>query len=186
MTFLLLFIHFKIQYDRTNSVGVIESINLDDNEDKQKSNKDFKQKIEEIKFIFENLNENLRISISYCWSDREASHALADEFIENQFQVWIDRDKTSLGDLFFVMGNCDLVLLLISKSYLNCSDCQREARYAFEQKMNIVVVNLDRSFVPDKWKAQVIGGKKYQMLTDSKKYTRAHFGNIIDKIVSFT
>jgi hypothetical protein len=173
------------KFSSTNSVEVIESINLGDYEDKPNSNKDFKQKAKEIKFIFENLNENLRILISYCWSDREASHALADEFIENQFQVWIDRDKTSSGDLFFAMENCDVVLLLISKSYLNCSDCQREARYAFEYRnMNIVVVSLNKSFVPDKWKAQVIGGKNYQMLTDSKKFSSAHFGHIIDKIVS--
>lgn len=107
---------------------------------------------------------------------------MADAFIENQFQVWIDRDKTSSGDLYFAMDNFDVVLLIISKSYLNCSDCQREARYAFEQNMNIVVVNVNQSFVPDKWKAQVIGGKNYLMLSDSKKFTSANYEDIIDKI----
>jgi hypothetical protein len=163
-----------------NSVGVIESINLADNEGKQNSNQDFKQKSKEKKFNF----ENLRILISYCWSDREASHALADKFIKEKFKVWIDRDKTTTDDLFFAMDNSDLVVLLISKSYLNCSDCQREARYAFDQNMNIVIVNLNQSYVPEKWIAQVIGGKNYLKLIDSKKFSSAHFENIKENIVS--
>ena len=110
---------------------------------------------------------------------------MADKFIEKKFQVWIDRDRTSSEDLFFAMENCEIVLLFISKSYLNCSDCQREARYAFDQNMDIVMVNLNESYVPDKWVAQVIGGKKFSILVDSKKFSSANFENIEDNIVSF-
>ncbi len=140
-----------------------------------------KQKSKEKKINY----ENFRILLSYCWSDREASHALADKFIKEKFKIWIDRDRTSSEDLFIAMDNSDLAVLLISKSYFNCSDCQKEAKYAFDRNMNILIVNLNQGFVPDKWIAQVIGGKKYSLLIDSSNYfSSAHFERIKEKIVS--
>lgn len=143
------------QCSAKNSVGVVESINLVENEDKKQNYLNSKrvnssttknqstshaeniskQNLKDYNF------ENVHIFISYCWSDKEVSHALADKFVKEKFQLSIDREKTSPEDLFFAMDHSDFVLLFISKSYLNCSECQREARYAFGQNLEIVIVN---------------------------------------------
>ena len=127
----------------------------------------------------------IRIIISYCWSDKEVCHALADKFVKEKFQLSIDREKTSTEDLFFTMDHSDFVLLFISNSYLNCSECQREARYAFDQNLEILIVNLNSNYVLDKWIAQIIGGRNSALLLDSKNFCSNSYENIKENIVSF-
>jgi hypothetical protein len=174
------------QCSSKNSVGVVESINLVENEDKNQNLNSKRVNSSAIKNQLKDYNfENVRIFISYCWSDKEVSHALADKFVKEKFQLSIDREKTSPEDLFFAMDHSDFVLLFISKSYINCSECQREARYAFDQNLEIVIVNLNSSYVLDKWIAQIIGGRKSAFLLDSKNFCSYSFEDIKENIVSF-
>ena len=157
-----------------NSVGVTETINLVENVKPQKS------------ATKKNSNENVKLLISYCWSDKEAGHTLADAFTREKFRVWCDRDKMACEDeVHIAMESSDIVLICISESYLQCSECQREARYAFEQNLEIVVVNLNKGYVPNKWISQIIAGKRKALLVDVKNLCSNSFEIIKNNIVSF-
>ena len=87
------------QCSNKNSVGVIESINLLENDKNgsnlKKENSNTNELVNRTKSNLDLKSINfgdIRIVISYCWSDREASHALADKFIKEKFQVTLDRD----------------------------------------------------------------------------------------------
>ena len=62
-------------------------------------------------------NSRKRLMISYCWADCDISHALADTFVKEKFNIWIDREKMC-KDVFFAMDMSDIIFIykqIISK-----------------------------------------------------------------------
>ena len=130
--------------------------------------------------------ESYNIMISYCWTNKEVCHALADRLISDKIKVWIDRDKMS-GDIYASMAdavdNSDCILLCISESYFNSVNCQREARYAADRHRLIIPIKVTPKYEPVKWLGLIIAGKLYFNLSVSYDSFESNYAKIKEEAV---
>ena len=127
-------------------------------------------------------NYSYNVMISYCWANKDVCHLLADRLIENNFRVWIDRDKIN-GDIYSSMAdaidNSDCIILCISEPYFESVNCQREARYAADRNRPIIPIIVSEKYKPEKWLALIIAGKLYYKLDHNAQFS---FDRTYDKI----
>ncbi|RMZ98107.1 sterile alpha motif domain-containing [Brachionus plicatilis] len=113
---------------------------------------------------------NCSIYLSYCWFDEQQSHQIAKKLTEHGLKLTMDKDKMSL-DSTNAIYKSDVIVLCISKSYMSCDACLKEAHLSFQQEVPIIPILLVPGYKPDNWLAQIIAGKKYKLITaDLKKY----------------
>lgn len=129
------------------------------------------------------LSKKCLIYFSYCWFDEEQSHQIAYKLIDLGLDVIINKDKLSLDPSSAIYGS-DMILICISKSYLSCHECLREAYLSFKQNVPIVPILLTTGFKPNVWLSQIIAGKRYTLITDSLDYNKSR-DLIFKKIQNF-
>lgn len=136
------------------------SDNLNNNQSSSSNNK--------IEFYQNNINTKCFIYLSYCWFDEEQSHQIVEKLSQLGLNVTMDQEKIStdtLNDIY----NSDMIVICISKSYLSCNACLREAYLSFNQNVPIIPILLTTNYKPDAWLAQIIAGKKYKLITENSK-----------------
>jgi hypothetical protein len=92
--------------------------------------------------------------LSYCHSNKEIVHKVADELIKINCKIWIDRDLTEGHMLFADIQNgieiSHLVICFISKTYCDSQNCMNEITLAYNQKKKILPIMLDDYFKVEK------------------------------------
>lgn len=111
------------------------------------------------------------IYLSYCWYDQNVVEQVADYVKEMGFNVLFDNDDEKLKlNVFNAIYKSDLILICLSKSYLKCFACQKEAKYSFEKKIPIFTISVEEGFAPDKWLSKIIAGRQYTKLVKPIEY----------------
>jgi len=91
-----------------------------------------------------------QLFFSYCHSNKEIVHRVADELIKLNYRIWIDRDLIE-GHMLFAdiqngIENSHLVICFISEYYCNSQNCMNEITLAYNQKKKILPIMLDDYF----------------------------------------
>ena len=113
------------------------------------------------------------IMLSYNWTHKEVVRAVHALLVAMGYDVWIDVSGSSVvgpmaGDSDDIMAqaveNSEVVVIFVSRQYMNSAACKKEAQYASQVKKRCVFVMLDSSFTtvssPEKvsgWLALMIG-----------------------------
>ncbi|CAF1142825.1 unnamed protein product [Rotaria sordida] len=114
--------------------------------------------------------ENVDVMISYSHKDRIFCKQLYDEFINAGYRVWIDFDQVH-GNVMDAMAQAieqsSTVLICMSEKYRRSNYCRAEANYAFQRRIKIVPVLLQKYYKPDGWLLFLVGQLIY---VDFTKY----------------
>lgn len=126
------------------------------------------------------------IFLSYSWNEKKLIDRLQ-EFLEEYFgkRITIFRDtqlsyKDNLTDFMKKSSECDVVISLVSKSYLNSQNCMFEVTEFMKERdyesrlAPIVLKDQDEKYFEDDkncidWKPEVYGTSRFDYIVDWKK-----------------
>jgi hypothetical protein len=101
-----------------------------------------------------------QLFVSYCHSNKEIVHRVADELTKLNYKIWIDRDLTKGNMLFADIKNgietSHIVICFISKNYCESRDCMDEITYANNKDKKIIPIILDDDFKIEKERIKLI------------------------------
>ncbi len=88
--------------------------------------------------------------VSYCHSNKEIVHRVADELTKLNCKIWIDRDLIG-GNMLFAdiqkgIQTSHILICFISKNYCESENCMNEITLAYKQKKKILPIMLDDYF----------------------------------------
>ena len=140
------------------------------------------------------------IFLSYSWSEKQLIDLLQN-FLEESFgkKILIFRDtqlsyKDNLTEFMKKIRECDVVISVVSKSYLNSPNCMFEVAEFMKERdyesrlAPIVLKDTDEKYFKDDekysdWKPEVYGSSRFKYIVDwKKKYDEMN--GIIDSIKS--
>jgi uncharacterized protein with NAD-binding domain and iron-sulfur cluster len=91
-----------------------------------------------------------QLFVSYCHSNQEIVHRVADELTKLNYKIWIDRDLIQGNKLFADIQKgieiSHIVICFISKNYCESENCMNEITLAYTQKKKILPIMLDDYF----------------------------------------
>jgi hypothetical protein len=92
--------------------------------------------------------------LSYCHSDKDIVHRVADELIKLNYKIWIDRDLIQ-GNFLFAdiqngIENSHVVICFISKNYCDSQNCLKEITLADTKNKKLLPIMLDNFFKDEK------------------------------------
>ena len=129
------------------------------------------------------------VMISYCWSQKDQVHRLANALKEAGKRVWIDVEKME-GDTFQRMAegveNAHVVICCTSEEYFNSYACNKEAGYAGSLKKNMIFAKFQHNYKHSGWLGLLQGAELYYDMMDGngKKFDE-HVASIVSKISAF-
>jgi hypothetical protein len=92
----------------------------------------------------QNCETKKQLFVSYCHSDKEIVHRVADELKKLNYKIWIDRDLIEgnmlLPDIQNGIEIYHIVICFISKNYCKSQTCMDEITYARNQKKEILPI----------------------------------------------
>jgi hypothetical protein len=92
----------------------------------------------------------IQLFVSYCHSNKEIVHRVADELTKINYKIWIDRDRIKgnllLADIQKGIEASHIIICFISKNYCDSQTCMDEITYARNQKKKILPIMLDEFF----------------------------------------
>jgi hypothetical protein len=101
-----------------------------------------------------------QLFVSYCHSNKEIVHRVADELTKLNYKIWIDRDLIEGNMLFADIKNgietSHIVICFISKNYCDSRDCMDEIIYANNKDKKILPIILDDDFKVEKERIKLI------------------------------
>ena len=91
-----------------------------------------------------------QLFVSYCHSNQEIVHRVADELTKLNYKIWIDRDLIG-GNILFAdiqkgIENSHIVICFISKNYCESNNCMIEINFANNKNKKILPIMLDDYF----------------------------------------
>lgn len=171
------------QCQSEKSVNTASDVHLKNHGSKQQLEEYIGEHDEKIENFAE---KHFNIMISYCWDDKALCHRIADRLMDDKFTVWIDRDEMS-GDVYSAMASAidssDCILLCISESYFNSSNCQKEARYASDKRKTIIPIKVESKYKTEGWLSFIIAGKLYFRISQSENEFNMAYEKITQEIV---
>ncbi|CAF0893101.1 unnamed protein product [Didymodactylos carnosus] len=101
--------------------------------------------------------DHYNLMISYCYSDKDVCHPLADRLMSDGFTLWIDRDKTLTESVTRkAIDQSDCVLLCLSEEYYTNVNCQNEAKYAHQTSGKVMIPAKVNNYVMKNWLTSTI------------------------------
>jgi hypothetical protein len=97
-----------------------------------------------------NCESKKQLFVSYCHSNKEIVHRVADELIKLNYKIWIDRDLIQ-GNILFAdikkgIKISHIIICFISKTYCYSQNCMNEITYAYNKNKKILPLMLDDYF----------------------------------------
>ena len=110
------------------------------------------------------------IMISYSHKEQQICKQVYDELSRAGYRVWVDFDQMH-GNVIDAMAQAieqsHAIIICMSEHYQRSNFCRAEAQYAFQQKLKMVPILLEKHFKPSGWLSFLIGQVLY---VDFTKY----------------
>ena len=120
------------------------------------------------------------IMISYSHKDKVLCKQLYEHLIQAGYRVWIDFDQMH-GNVMDAMAQAiehsQMIIICMSEQYRRSNFCRAEAHYAFQRKLKLVPVLLQKHYKPDGWLLFLIGQLLYV------DFTKYEFGRAIEMLM---
>jgi hypothetical protein len=92
-----------------------------------------------------------QLFVSYCHSNKEIVHRVADELTKLNYKIWIDtRDLTQgnklLANIQSGIQTAHIVICFISENYCKSKNCMIEINFAYNKDKKILPIMLDDYF----------------------------------------
>lgn len=129
------------------------------------------------------------IMISYSHRDQQICKQVYDELIRAGYRIWIDFDQMH-GNVMDAMAQAieqsRAILICMSEHYQRSNFCRAEAQYAFQRKLKMIPILLQKHYKPNGWLSFLISqllyidftkhefSKAIEMLFKELKVTRLH------------
>ncbi|CAF4608341.1 unnamed protein product [Rotaria socialis] len=114
--------------------------------------------------------------ISYNHKNEEISHKLWQKLTDNNFRIWIDKEKM-FGSIMERMAEgverSEFVIICMSPTYAASPACQSEATYAKSKKRALIPIEVQKDFKPRGWLAILIGDL-YRVSFTKQSFDRAY------------
>jgi hypothetical protein len=108
--------------------------------------------------------------ISYSHKDKQICKQVYDELIRAGYRVWIDFDQMH-GNVMDAMAQAieqsHAIIICMSEDYQRSNFCRAEAQYAFQRKLKIVPILLQKHYKPNGWLSFLVSQLLY---VDFTKY----------------
>ncbi len=138
--------------------GIQWNLNPDDTRNKTKNNN----------------SEKFDIIISYSHKDKLICTQIYNELIQNNYHVWIDFNEIHENIMDGMVQGIEqsrIIILCMSEEYKRNNYCRAEAQYAFQKKLKIIPILIEKYYKPDGWLLFLIGSLVY---IDFTKYQFSH------------
>ena len=94
------------------------------------------------------------IMISYSHKDQQICKQVYNELIRAGYRIWIDFDQMH-GNVMDAMAQAieqsDAIIMCMSEHYQRSNFCRAEAQYAFQRKLKMVPILLQKHYKPSGW-----------------------------------
>jgi hypothetical protein len=110
------------------------------------------------------------VMISYAHKDMEICKQVYDELIRAGYRIWIDFDQMH-GNVIDAMAQAiersHAIIICMSEHYQRSNFCRAEAQYAFQRKLKMVPILLQKQYKPNGWLSFMVSQLLY---VDFTKY----------------
>lgn len=115
------------------------------------------------------------VMISHSYHDRRIAHRLASRLLNYGLQIWCRPSTDHAFDPLTtnVIDQSNYVVLCISEAYAQSYRCQKEARYASDNRKRILMVNISTNHVLRDWLSFITPGQIQYQLWNEK--SSCHF-----------
>lgn len=104
------------------------------------------------------------VMISYSHKDKQICKQVYDELIQAGYRIWIDFDQMH-GNLMDAMAQAieqsRVIVICMSEHYQRSNICRAEAQYAFQRKLKMVPILLQKHYKPSGWLSFLISQLLY-------------------------
>jgi len=110
------------------------------------------------------------VMISYSHKDKQICKQVYDELIRADYRVWIDFDQMHgnvMDAMVQAIEQSHAIIICMSEDYQRSNFCRAEAQYAFQRKLKMVPILLQKHYKPNGWLSFLVSQLLY---VDFTKY----------------
>ncbi|CAF3937458.1 unnamed protein product [Rotaria sordida] len=109
-------------------------------------------------------NKRFDVMISYSHKDQQICKQVHDKLVQAGYRIWIDFDQMH-GNVMDAMAQAieqsHAIIICMSEHYQRSNFCRAEAQYAFQRKLKMIPILLQKHYKPDGWLSFLISQLLY-------------------------
>ncbi|CAG5114457.1 unnamed protein product, partial [Candidula unifasciata] len=105
-----------------------------------------------------------QVFISFSLNERDQVKQLSSSLTAEGYKLWVDWDQTggsTLQAMVEAAASSAVVLICMSERYMQSSACRTEAEFIFHQRKDIILLLMQKQYLPDGWLHVLVGSKTY-------------------------